>query len=455
MRTPILLALLTATALSACATTTPFVAPQAPLPAAYPHASADVASARQAQGQWWTAFGDAKLNRLVAKALAQNNDLAAAAIAVRKAQLQAGLAAEQLKPQLSGGADARTSASENVSARAYSASVAASWEVDLWGRLAAQRDAARWEADATQQDLESVALSLAGTASDLYFQLGYLNQRIASAEESLAYARQTQAMVQSQYRSGAVSGVEIAEAEQSVRGQEASLAALRQTQVETRNALALLLGGTPWPTAHEPQALTAYAVPDVAPGLPAELLGRRPDLRAAELRLRSSLSTVDATKASFYPTLDLTGSLGAASTSLVDLVADPIGVLGAGLTLPFLNWNQVRLNIKVSEADYEIAVTNFRQTLLSAFTDVDNALSARDRLAQQGASLDQALAAAQRADQLYAVRYRAGAVPLRTWLDAQEARRAAENAAAQNRQQQLANQVTLYQSLGGDAGPRP
>src|SRR5690606_34156558 len=179
------------------------------------------------------------------------------------------------------------------------------------------------------------------------------------------------------------------------------------------------------------------------------LLGRRPDLRAAELRLRGALAGVDAAKASLYPTLDLTGSLGGASASLTNLLANPVGVLGAGITLPFLAWNQAQLNIGVSEADYEIAVVNFRQTLLSAFTDVDNALSARARLVEQGRSLAASFAAARKAEELYAVRYRAGAVPLRTWLDAQEAARSAENALAQNRQQQFAAQVALYETLGG------
>src|SRR5690606_8801753 len=235
-----------------------------------PHAPANAASARQAQGRWWTAFGDPKLDQVVEQALAKNNDLAAAAIAVRRAQLQAGLASEQLKPQLSGGADGGATVTEARTDRSYSARLGASWEIDLWGRLAAQRDAARWEAEATQQDLESAALSLAGTATDLYFQLGYLNQRIASAEASLDYARRTQELIRTQYGSGAVSGVEIAEAEQSVRSQEANLAALSQQRVETRNALALLLGGAPWPVADEPRVLPTYALPEVAPGLPAE-----------------------------------------------------------------------------------------------------------------------------------------------------------------------------------------
>lgn len=453
MRRPTLIALLAATALSGCVSSD-FVTPKVDLPAAYPHqAAAPDAELLTRQGRWWTGFGDARLDRLVDDVLARNNDLAAAAILVRRAQLQAGLAGAQLLPQFSGGADAATTRRDDGSSRSYSASLSASWEVDLWGRLGAQRDAARWEAQATGQDLEATRLTLIGTTINLYWQLAFLNQRITTAEQSLAHARRTQTLVQSQYRAGEVSGVEINEAEQSVRSQESSLADLVQQRVETRAALALLLSGPTWTAENEPQVLPSAAPPPPPEGQPAELLGRRPDLRAAELRLRSALSTVDATRASFYPTLGLTGTVGESSTVLSSLLSNPAATLGAGVTLPFLNFNQVRMNIRVSEADYELAVVTFRQTLLRAFTDVDNALSARTQLAAQGEALERSLAAAQRAEQLYEVRYRAGAAPLRTWLDAQESRRSAEIAQAQNMLARLDNQVVIYQALGGDLAP--
>lgn len=439
-----LLALLVA--LQGCASATTYSAPQMALPAAYPHQSG--ATPVALQGEWWRGFNDPRLNRLVTDVLARNNNLAAATIAVRRAQLQARLAANSLLPQPSGGMNASTNTD---GAENYGVSASAAWEIDLFNRLGAQRDAAVWEAQATQQDRDATALSLTTTTVDLYWQLAYLNQRIAIAETNLAYARQVQTLVRNQYDAGAVSGIELAETEQSVRSQESALSALTQTRVETRNALAILFGESVWPTGDEPQALPVADAPPVPEGLPADLLGRRPDLRAAEFRLRSSLSSVDATRASMYPALSLTGSLGSASTSLGSVLANPLAALGAGITLPFLNFPRVQLNIRVSEADYEIAVANFRQTLLTAFTEVDNALSARTQLAAQGVALDQSLAAARRAEELYEVRYRAGAVALRIWLDAQNARRSAEQAAIENRLQRLNNQTTVYRVLGGDA----
>ncbi|MGE8615523.1 MAG: efflux transporter outer membrane subunit [Achromobacter veterisilvae] len=434
---------------------TDYEPPAASVPAAWFHSpAADARAGLLAEGgAWWRNFNDPVLTGLVEGALARNNDLAAAAIRVRRAQYQAGLSEDQLFPQLGGSANVtrtRTLSGERLTTRNNAAELTVSYEVDLWGKLSRQRDAAQWEALATEQDRQSAALSLVGTAATLYWQTAFINQRIASSEESIAYARKTQDLVRAQYAAGGASALEMAEAEQTVASQQAAHALLVQARVEYANALAILFDGPPERTMADPARLPRYPLPDARAGVPAELLGRRPDLRAAELRLREALATVDATRASFYPPLTLTGALGSASPTLSDILRNPIGSLGAGLTLPFLQWNQMQLNIKISKADYEERVVNFRQSLYQAMADVENALSNRVQLALQAAQLDASLSAARQAERLYEVRYRAGAVPLKDWLDAQEKRRTAEIARDENMLNRLVNQVTVYQALGGD-----
>jgi outer membrane protein TolC len=191
------------------------------------------------------------------------------------------------------------------------------------------------------------------------------------------------------------------------------------------------------------------ALPAVTAGAPASLLSRRPDLRAAELRLRKSVATVDATKVSFYPSLTLTGSVGGSSEALSHVLSDPVGTLGAGLILPFVQWRDMQRSVAISQADYEVAVLGYRQSWYQALSDAENALSARVQYEAQGVSLAQALKAAQTAERLSEVRYRSGSVALKIWLDAQETRRQAENNLAQNRLNRLNALVTLYQALGG------
>lgn len=431
---------------------TPYSTPNAAMPGQW---QAPVVSAQAVSADpWWHRFNDPALNALVGEALRTNNDLAAATIRVRRAQLVAGLAQSDLYPRLDAAANASVDRSLEDSqdrTERYSVSAGVSWEADLWGRLASQRDAARWEALATEEDRRSTALALVGTTMNLYWQTGFLNQRIATAEQSIAYAQRTLDLVRGQYAAGAVSGLEVAEAESSLANERSALSQLQQQRVESLNALAILLNGPPSQDVPVPQALPDIALPEVEAGLPAELLGRRPDLRAAEIRLRETLASGDAVRASYYPTLSLTGSLGSASTALLNVLQNPVAALGAGISLPFLQWNQMKLDVAASKTEFEEAVVNFRQALYQAMADVENALSARVHLATQAELLGQSLAAAQQAEALNEVRYREGAVPLRTWLDAQERRRAAEIAVADNRLARYNNQVVLYQALGGDS----
>lgn len=153
----------------------------------------------------------------------------------------------------------------------------------------------------------------------------------------------------------------------------------------------------------------------------------------------------------YYPSLSLTGSVGSSSSSLSDVLSNPVASLGVGLSLPFLKFRQMQLNIDSADMSYQIAANDFRKTLHSALAEVDNALSARERLAAQAAAAQVSHEEAVEIARLYEVRYRAGATDLRTWLDAQQTRRNAELSLAQARRSQLVNAVTLYKALGGGA----
>jgi NodT family efflux transporter outer membrane factor (OMF) lipoprotein len=440
--------------LAGCASRTPYVRPGAPLPAAFTH-QISAAQATVRDDMWWHAFGDPTLNALVDLAIARNPDLAAAAVRVRRAQLEARLSGNALVPipngSLSTGLSQPMSGTPRRSVESASGSVGLGWEADLFGRLDARRDAARFEAQATAQDRDGVFLTLVGTTASLHWQIALANERITLGEQSLAYARRTQSLVEAQYKAGALSALEVREVEQIVTAQEAALTEVRQARVRSREALMALLNGAPAPF-DEPQSLRTEPLPGITAGLPADLLGRRPDLRAAELRLRGALASADATKASFYPALTLTGALGTSSGGLLNVLTNPVATLGAGLTLPFLNINTMRFETQIARTRYEEAVILFRKSLYDALAEVETTLAARAELATQGFALRRARDAAIYAERLYEMRYRVGAVPLRTWLDAQERRRTADLALSSNQLAQFQNQVTLRQALGGGFG---
>jgi len=407
--------------------------------------------------QWWTLFKDPQLNTLVEDVLSRNSNLAVAGINLQQARIQARQTQSQQGIRI-GDAGLTTRRNFDLEGGDSSSSLGVnfpglSYELDLFGKLANQTEAARWEARATEQDLQATAQSLIGTTAQLYWQLAYLNERYSVVQQNLTTAQKTYDLVRVQYRAGAVSGLDLTQAEQAIQSQQATLSQIEQQRVETRTALAVLMNmPVQQLSIQEPQRLPNIALPAIAAGLPASLLSRRPDLNAAELRLRKALANKDANKASYYPSISLTGSLSTGigtSTSLSDALKNPVATLGAGLTLPFLQWNDMKRDLQVNELEYEKAILQYRQTIYEAFADVENALSNRTELTKQVELQRRNVELAEKTERLTEVRYRNGAVALKNLLDAQETTRNARLSLVQTRQNQYNAYVTLLQALGG------
>ncbi|WP_216935081.1 MULTISPECIES: efflux transporter outer membrane subunit [unclassified Acinetobacter] len=407
--------------------------------------------------QWWTLFRDPQLNNLVNEVLAANSDLAVAGINLQQARIQARQTQSQQGVRI-GDAGLTTRRSFDLEDGGSSSGFGInypglSYELDLFGKLANQTEAARWEALASEEDLQATAQSLIGTTAQLYWQLAYLNERYSVVQQNLATAQRTYDLVNVQYRAGAVSGLDLTQAEQAIQSQQTTLSQIAQQRVETRTALAVLLNmPVQQLSIQEPQRLPNIALPAIEAGLPASLLSRRPDLRATELRLRKALANKDANKASYYPSISLTGSLSTgvgSSTSLSDALKNPVAALGAGLSLPFLQWNDMKRDLQVNELEYEKAIIQYRQTMYEAFADVETALSNRTELTKQVALQQRNVELAERTERLTEVRYRNGAIALKNLLDAQETTRNARLSLVQTRQNQYNAYVTLMQALGG------
>ena len=448
------LALCLSTALAGCSAVvkTPYNAPAVQVPSQFQY-DAQKNKNVNLTDQWWTLFNDAQLNQLIEQVLAKNSDLSVAGITLKQARLQAGLAENKQGLRTSSSISTGHNydlGSGNDSSRGLSTSVGVSYELDLFGKLANQTKASRWEALATEQDLQATEQSLVGTTAKLYWQLGYLNERYQTIQQNLASTQKVYSLVQTQYKAGAVSGLDLTQAEQSVQSQKASLSQITQQRVEARTAIAVLLHEPVQQlNIQEPAKLPRNALPNIAVGLPAEILARRPDLQAAELRLRKTLASKDATKASYYPSINLTGNLGSSSTSLTQLLQNPALTLGASLSLPFLQYNDMKKDIAMSDLDYEKAIIQYRQTLYQAFADVENALSNRTQLDQQVQLQQRNVELATKTERLTEVRYRNGAIALKNLLDTQETTRNARLSLVESKQNQYNAYVTLMQALGG------
>lgn len=405
---------------------------------------------------WWYAFNDPILNQFIDKALITNNDLAIATFTLKKARLQMGLADDDLYPQLSSNTSAGVSKplDGGDSTDSYSTNLSVSYELDLWGKISADTDQAKWAAMASLEDRESTAQSLVATTASLYWQIGYLKQRITLSETDVADAQKTLDLITRQYQLGAVTKLDVLEAKRSLASLQAQKSQFNQQLVEANNAFAILFNQPPMDMTKTVKQLPDIRLPQVSSGVPADLLIRRPDVKAAIYEIKSSLASKDSADLEYLPTLTLTGALGGSSQELKELLSNPIGSLGADLTLPFLQWNDMQNNQDIADVDYQASIVSYRQVLYSAFQDVENALSAREQLSYQQDRLQEQYDAAEQAEKIYISRYKYGSITIMDLLDSQENTRNAKASLLENRYNQFVAQVALYQALGGqDVAP--
>jgi len=406
---------------------------------------------RDATGDsWWRGFGDPGLDRLVEDVIERNRDLKTAALRVQRAQLALGQARNERLPVPSGSLSDtdREPMRGGAGQESVDAQLSLRYEVDLWRRLDAAQTVADWAAQASVEDLDSAALLLIANACDLYWRLADANARIARGDDAIANARRLEALIDLQFDAGAVSRLETAEASQALQQRIGDRARLQQQRSELRSAIAVLRGGPYWPEADEPRSVAASPLP-IDTGLPLDLLGRRPDLRAAEWRLRQTLAEADRVRLSAYPQLSFDLGANASGNSLGDLFDQPVRTLTRSLLLPFLDVNGTRLRIAVARKDYDIAAEAFVQRLVEAIGEVETAVAARESLQTQIAAARETAQAAEQAERLYALRYSAGSATLRQWLDAQQSRLGAKDALSQAELAQRRNEIALAKALGG------
>lgn len=413
--------------------------------------------ATKEQTDFWASLGDADLPAVLAQALRQNDDIKLSALRAKLAQIQSSLSGLSRWPSDSLGFNAGVSRPMNSpegfapsTSRFAGGNFTLSYPLDIWGTAMAQREAAELDAQASENDWRAARLAICVAVAQTRWQLGYLHRLRTQAFADLHDARSTLELTQIRYRAGAISGGDQVFARQSVVSQQATLSQLEQQIVETRHAFALLMGAPPESPQPELDDLPDTVLPVPAAGLPVDLLSRRADVHAAELRVRSSLVDADATRLSFYPSLTLTGSYGTSSPTLTQYLANPIGQLAAALTLPFVQFNTARLSNQSARVAYEAESVSFRKTLYRALQETEDALSARVRLSEQAQYLNEALALTQEAERVTFSRWQLGRTDIQPWLDAKGARRRATLNLMQNTLARRNNAVQIYAALGGD-----
>ncbi len=450
LRTRLLPAVLLLALSAGCALTEPVVRPDLDLPAQWAEAAGAPAATAPVHDTWWRDFGSARLDALVAEALATAPDLRIQAERVVQAELALRQTGASLFPalDLSAGSGARNV--DRNETNSTSLNLGASYELDLWGRIAAGVDASRASLAASRFDHDAARLSISASVAIAWFQILALHERVDIARQNLAIAERVLRVVQARYDNGAASALELSQQRSTVLNQRKAIEPLEVQLRQTRSALALLLGRNPQAAFADDERLAALQVPSVAAGLPSALLLRRPDLAASEARLAAAAANVAAARAALLPAIGLSAGAGVGSAALLSL-ADTTRTLSisASLVQTIFDGGRLRADVDIQRSRQRELVETHRSAILVALKEVEDALADGTRDANQEAAQREILAEAQRSLRLAELRYREGADSLLGVLDAQRALFSAQDQLAQLRLARLTAAVNLYKALGG------
>ncbi|MFM0669052.1 efflux transporter outer membrane subunit [Paraburkholderia sediminicola] len=413
---------------------------------------------------WWAQFGDPVLSDLISTALAQNRDLKIAAARVDEYRGQFVSTRSQLFPQVSAGFDAgrqRVSPLAQASLPAgagtvynsFNATLPISWEIDVFGRVRRQTEAARANLLASEEGQRATILSLVASVATSYINLRSLDQQLEIAKATATSRAGSVKVFELRFEGGQISQVELAQSQSEYEASLADIPAIEAQIGQQEDALSGLLGRNPGPILRG-RTLDQFQSPAVPAGLPSALLERRPDVLQAEQNLIAANALIGAARALYFPQISLTGLLGSSSAQLSKLFSGPANAwsFAGALTQPIFSAGNIAGQVDQAKARQQQALYAYQKSVQAAFQEVSDALlgveKSRERLIAQGRQVDALNAYARLARQ----RYEGGYTSYMEVLDAERSLFSAQLAYTQTRSNEYTSLVTLYKALGGGWG---
>jgi len=452
-----------ALALAGCSSLAPrHERPAAPVAARFPGDTGAAGGTPAAEIAWQQYFGDARLKRLVAIALENNRDLRIAALNIEQARAQVGLRRADLLPTVGLGASLTRQPSTNPDDRGTNVSLyqagfsVSAFELDLFGRLRNLRDAAAAQLLASEETRNAVQVSLVASVASTYLALLADEALMQVSRETLATREESLRLTRLRFENGASSEIDFRLAESLLESARVAYAQQTRQRMLDENALVLLLGQEMPQDLPPPLPITdPQMVAELPAGVPAEVLVRRPDVRAAEQQLAAANANIGAARAAFFPRITLTGSAGTASTELSGLFKSGsfAWTFIPQILLPIFDAGRNEAGLSLAHASRDVAVAQYERTVQAAFREVSDALAGRATLDEQvRAQQAQANAEATRT-RLAQLRYDNGVASYLDVLDAQRSLFAAQQAVVQTQALQAQTRVNLYKVLGGGWNP--
>ena len=418
---------------------------------------------------WWHSFRSRELTDILDNASVANLDIAAAVARVVQADAQSRITGAALLPQVDlNGSATRSRSSQSTSGGSgtsfgasehdlLSTSLTASYEIDFWGKNRFALRAQEETAIASRYDRDVVALSTLVTAANSYFQVLAAQDRLRVAEQNLVSAKRVANLIAQRLAAGTASALETAQQQSVVDTINASIPPLRQTVEQYRNALAVLMARSPESVHVRGGSLNTIAIPRVTPGLPSELLARRPDIREAEAQLAAANANVSNARAQFLPSITLTGEGGYQSAILKTLLRPESAfyTLTAGLTQPIFEGGRLLGNLDQQTGRQDELLQDYRKSVISGFSDVETALTNIRQAALRERLQRAVVASSRQAFDISEQRLREGTIDLVTVLQTQQTLYSAQDTLVLARLAHIQAIVSLYQALGGGWSPKP
>jgi multidrug efflux system outer membrane protein len=405
-------------------------------------------------------FRDDTLKGLIEEALQNNYDLRAAAARVEEARAFVGVARSEFFPQIDyqgGAGQAHTAAQFFVpvpggqTKDVFTGRFNLAWELDVWGRIRRSTEAALAELFASEEFRRAVVLTLVSDVAQAYFELRELDLELEIARRTTASFQRTLDLFTRRLQLGVASKLETARAEAALANTAATIPNLERFIVAKENQISILLGHNPQPIPRGTLLVDQELPPDTPPGLPSQLLERRPDIRQAEQTLIAANARIGVAKANFFPRIGLTSLYGGASSEIENVVKGTgnIWALTGQVVGPLLHGGQIYENYQATLAQWEQTKQQYEQAVLRAFQEVSNALTDQQKLAEVQKEQARAVAALQESVRLATLRYTGGFANYFEVIEAQQQLFPAENALAQLQRDRLIAVVQLYKALGG------
>lgn len=452
-------AALTLALLTGCAVGPNYKQPPVTAPDAYRDVQGPPAPAASLADQpWWDIFGDPVLKQLIDEALQGGYDVQIAAARVAAAQARAGIARSEFWPQIGYGAGS-SRGRNSVYVPPYSTTTFNSnqvnvnfgWELDIWGRIRRLNEAARAQYLATEEARRGVLLSLVSAVAVNYFSLRELDAELAISKKTVASFQETYNLYDRKLQEGAASAIEPAYAEAALGQVAAQIPEIERRIEATENQINLLLGRNPAPVPRGPAFSADTIAPEIPPGLPSDLLQRRPDILQSEQQLIAANALVGVAVANFFPTISLTGLFGTVGPEL-DNFFYPAGKtwsIAAGLIGPLFQGGRLRSQYEQAYAQWEEAKSQYEQTVTGAFAETATALYARQKIAGSVAELQRTVHSYSEMVRLANIRYYAGLSNYFEVLYAMQLLFPAEITLERARLDFFINYVEIYKALGG------